>query len=938
MDALKRIWLPIFICLALFGSLMLSCLTYADHNAEPIPLSLYYWLDSEKHFVKDFDTSRPPDLPARFSNETNWLGFSPQWNAIQPRDANFGIVQNVLWMKIDIPSPQSSGKRLLEIANHKITKLSVFVVHHQGNASRVTDHYELNDGMPISERPYHTRNFVLPLELSPESSATVYLRIENLYPMKIPITLWTPESLERQNESRMLFQGIYFGVVLIMAIYNLCIYFFVRDKSYGTYSGFIICLAAYIMIDRGLAIEYLWPNHPELDFRMAMIFTALGSAISIPFTIHFLSLHQNAPRIARAFRYLYWLWITIMFIALVYPTIWLILVIVLLLIPGSLSLLAVGLLMWRKGIPAAPYYTLAWFVLVTAIGIFDVYTAGGLPITLLTEYSLQAGNMIEVTLLSLGLAYRIKSLDQQKREADMLTKAKGEFLANMSHEIRTPMNGILGMAELLRDTPLTTQQSTYLNTILSSGTTLMTVLNDILDFSKMDAGRLQLEQVSYNIRKLVDDSAGVFAMKAVEKDLFYNSYIEPEVPARITGDPTRLQQVLTNLISNAFKFTESGSVVLHVDCDEQNKVLRFTVTDTGIGIAEEKVATIFEQFTQADRATTRHYGGTGLGLTISRGFVELMGGSIGVISKSGQGATFWFEIPIVNPVPFGLPDNPELAWRTRQLRLLILSPDHHFVDQVRKYQALWHFAADTASSLHEAIQNNRDLANPYHFIIVDQHCEDFSANTFSNLLARQPWTLNTHYMLAIKPGFNRAQLKSALSVVNEDQAMDSRLTFEEFPISVSRLQMKMVESMGLGKLVAQRQSSEQLLTDARVLVVDDNPVNVLVVKGYLRKLGIEPVVADTGRTALGLVFGSMYRFDLILMDCEMPEVDGYEATRSIRNWEKENRFTPQNICALSAHALESNREKCMAAGMNDFLAKPVVFAELKTKLMQYCWH
>ncbi|MVF10766.1 response regulator [Ketobacter sp. MCCC 1A13808] len=910
-----------FVLLALF-CFTASAQAQIQIEGTPNPFALSYWVDSSAA-IADFE--RLPD-PVSFEQESEWLGVSPGWHPASDSSLNFGIIPDAVWLKLELGSTPEPTPRLLEIANHKITDLSAFVIKKRNGVSVIHQTLHLSDKIPISQRPYPSRHFVFPIELTPQTDTTIYFRVQNFYPMKLPISLWSPVQLERQNESRILFQGIYFGVVLIMAIYNLCIYFFVKDKSYGTYSLFILCLAGFIMVDRGLAIQYLWPENPGLDFQMAIFFTALGSAISVPFTIHFLSLHTHAPKIASALRYLCALWIIITVLSVIYPPDWLLYLVVALLPPGSVTLLAIGVLMWKKGVPAAPYYTTAWFVLIAAIAVFDAYLVGWLPVSIFTEYSLQAGNMIEVTLLSLGLAYRIKSLDREKREADLLSQTKSEFLATMSHEIRTPMNGILGMAELLRDTKLNTQQSTYLNTILSSGTTLMTVLNDILDFSKIDAGRLELEEVSFNIRRLVDDTAGVFAMKAPEKNLFYNVYISPRVPARILGDPVRLRQILTNLISNAFKFTLEGEVILYVDSDREGGKIRFKVCDSGIGIAPDKYNTIFEQFTQAERATSRHFGGTGLGLTICKSFIELMGGEIGLESKPGAGSTFWFQLPLKEAVPFGSVNESDLAAKARDLDILLVSPDTRFIEQIEDYQQIWHFNMVTAPAVHQTITLCNGRTKPFQFIMLDQYCEDFSAESFNKLLIKQPWAQQSQFMLAVKPGFDRSQLNS-----NE-----SPLSFEEFPVSITRLQLKMGEIMGFSKLVQSAPKAQKLLKQARVLVVDDNPVNTLVVTGYLRKLGIEPSVAETGSEALTIVFNSPTRFDLILMDCEMPLIDGYQATRDIRQWESDNGFLPQPICALSAHAMAASREKCFSSGMNGFLSKPIVFPELKATLEQYC--
>ncbi|WP_290582826.1 hybrid sensor histidine kinase/response regulator [Ketobacter sp.] len=882
-----------------------------------------------------------PDAPP--TDHLSPLNLDVPWQNIDRSELNLGFVEGDVWVRFELEAGALPPRPLLlEVANHKISRLDVFVYQRPAPSSaddplqtglqadrqeplQLEAHFAAGDHLPIAQRPYPARNFIFPIEYSPQLNKVVYLRFNSRYPMKLPINLWTPEQLERRNEGRILFQGFYFGVVAIMAIYNLCIYFFVRDRSYGTYSFFILCLSGFILIDRGLAIEYLWPNHPGYDYQMTLVLTALGSAASIPFTVHFLSLHQHAPRIASAYRHLTRLWLALALLGLVYPATWLTYVVVIILIPGSISLSVVGLLMWRRGVPAAPYYTLAWFVLVSAVSIYDAYLLGMLPISICTEYSLQVGNMVEVTLLSLGLAYRIKSLDQEKREAHLLTQTKSEFLATMSHEIRTPMNGILGMAELLRDTRLTPQQASYINTILGSGKTLMTVLNDILDYSKIEAGKLELEAVSFPVRRLLDETANVFSVTAKEKGLFFNTYISPRVPARITGDANRLRQILTNLLSNAFKFTREGEVTLAADCDDSGQFIIITVSDSGVGIAAQQQQSIFEQFTQADRSTSRKYGGSGLGLTISKRFVEMMGGDIGLRSQPGQGSIFWFTIPIIESRQFNLGNADALKPIASGLRILIANPDTRYTDLIREYQKLWGFSLSITHCLHDLQQQLEVTGSTYDFVLMDQYCEDFSIALVNDLIARYPVLQSSNLILTVKPGFPRHHFAG----------LGEPPIFEEYPISISAIQLSLLERIGFNRVLPEQIDENVDLSRMQLLVVDDNPVNTKVICGFLKKLGIIPEVAASGQEALEKTLGANRQFDLIFMDCEMPDIDGYEATTRIRRWETDNQRPPQIICALSAHAMKSYRDRCFAVGMNDFLAKPIVMQDLKHLLIRY---
>ena len=846
------------------------------------------------------------------------------WKPARSAALNLGILSDVLWVKLDLPAIDAVAPRLFEVANHKITDLTLYVVRYPAGQPELETTFTVSDRMTVRERPYHNRNFVFPVELRPDTPTSIYLRVYNQFPMKLPLFLWSETQFRSQVEARALFQGTYFGVVIIMAIYNLSIYLFVRDKSYGTYTLFILCLAGYVLVDRGLAMEYLWPDHPGIDFQMTLVFTALGCASTVPFTVNFLSLRQHAPQFARAFNYLFGLWLLIALVAIIHPAIWLLFVVVLVLIPGGSSLFVVGVLMWKRGVPAAPYYTIAWAVLVAAATFYDSYLLGLLPVSIFTEYSLQAGSMIEVTLLSIGLAYRIKTLDAEKREARLITEAKSEFLATMSHEIRTPMNGILGMAELMRDTQLSQRQQAYLDTILNSGQTLLTVLNDILDFSKIEAGKLELEFVPFNVRTLVDETAAIFAVKAKEKKLHYNLYIAPDVPARMSGDSIRVRQVLSNLISNAFKFTREGSVSVRVSLVAEQHRLLVEVIDSGIGIAESKADRIFEKFTQADSSTSRQYGGTGLGLAISRRFIELMGGNIGVRSKPGQGSTFWFTLPL-QPEDVAIEMMPAAVPAEQPKRpLLLISPTPELVAHLQSYLPGWGLELQVQASL-QAASINAGAAQRPGFILIDQHCSDFSAGRVRALLSQLGGATGSQLILLLEIGSPRAEF----------EILQPTPWIEEYPLSIDRLKRHFRPPEPPLERSLQPNVETQDFSRLRVLVVDDNDVNAMVVSGFLRKLGIQPEVVKSGRDAIDLICDQACRFDLILMDCEMPEIDGYEATARIREWEKLHDARRQSICALSAHALQSYRDKCLQAGMDDFLSKPILFDQLKTKLGQY---
>ncbi len=842
----------------------------------------------------------------------------PRWQ--KARDAltlNLGFVSAPLWIRIDVSGDSEPRRMLLELANNRINELDLHVTGPQQEQLKPEADYHFSDSQTLAQRPNQSTNLLVTFELQPHEEKVLLARIVNNLPMKLPFKLWQENEYKNHVKIRSLFQGVYFGIVTIMAIYNLCIFLFVKDRSYGYYALFILCLSAYVGVERGLGFELLWPEHPQNDFRMVLLFTALGCAVSIPFMIHFLSLEKNAPRLLVFFRLLMWIWLATAVVAAIKPSLGLMYVMLMLLFPGSSSLFAVGVIMWRRGIPAAPYFTVAWAVLVASATIYDAYLLGWLPVSIFTEYALQAGNIIEVTLLSLGLAYRIKTLDDEKQKADSVNLAKSEFLATMSHEIRTPMNGVLGMAELLQDTHLNTQQRHYLNIILSSGQSLLTVLNDILDYSKIEAGKLEMEQVKFNLRTLVDETAAIFTMRARDKQLYYNVYISPAVPETMVGDPARTRQVLCNLISNAFKFTRQGKVILRVTRHPQQQAILFEVEDSGIGISDAAKERIFERFTQADSATNRQFGGTGLGLAISKRFIDLLGGQIGVHSVSGKGSIFWFTLPCpatvsTSPSTLTAPTTP----------IILATPDTLFSHYFSQYCTQWQMQAHIASNLEQALMLQHNVQAP--FILIDQHCSDFSADRIRAACTTFARQAPAQTLLLMDAGAAR-------------QAFDDlqpSVWFEEFPLSITRIRARLLEQTQPMDSDGARAPLAHF-AGMKVLVVDDNPVNTLVATGYLRKLGVQSTTVDNGKAAVDMLCQNDTDFDLVLMDCEMPDLDGFEVTRRIRNWERNRNQRHQPICALSAHALESFREKCTTAGMDGFLAKPIVLQQLQLMLARF---
>ncbi|MEE2731128.1 MAG: 7TM diverse intracellular signaling domain-containing protein [Pseudomonadota bacterium] len=822
---------------------------------------------------------------------------------------NFGFTHDTLWLRFTVSNPQvDTLSRLLEVGYPLLGRVEL--IHMQGD--RTLGSLEIGNNVDFRQRPINHRNLVFPLSFPPESESTVYLKIQGGNGIQVPLALWSESQFWQADQHRLSWLNLYYGLMLAMIFYNLFLVWGVRDIVYLYYVFTMVGVLLFQTVLYGTAFQFLWPGHPQWNAVSIAFFIPIATGCANLFSNKMLRIKEVSPLLHQ----LVMLQIVgapvLCLASLVFPYQYVVPISTFMTATSASTIGYLGLRHWSQYEIDARIFTVAWNVFVFGCVVMAMSKFALLPYNWFTHNLVQIGSALETILLSLALTARINRLredrlnlekiqfqarekeikaERELMEAKYESKAKSEFLAVMSHEIRTPMNGVLGMLDLLKETPLNKEQSRMVGTIESSGMLLLNILNDILDISKIESGKLKLESIPMSLHQIINDAVGIFAASARQKSLIMASFVSPSLKSPLMGDPTRLKQVVFNLVGNAIKFTERGHVFVRVVCVDEvcveegqvaegcaTQTVRIEVSDSGIGLSTSAQERLFQSFSQGDGSTSRKYGGTGLGLAISKRLVEAMAGSISVSSREGEGSEFRVELEL--PVVPGGSTVRRSAEPPAVVTHMDYSPLEVFLKQCLQTEGVAVFGNESdgvpPGSIHIVCVDRSITCTLYQETPASGHTDE----TPFNINAWLGWEPNT------MPGHDPASRSGG------------------------------VVAQGLPTL----DSDEKKL---RLLVAEDNAVNQLVIQALLKPWVEQLDLVANGVEALQHYQQLGQTYDYVLMDCEMPEMDGYEATRRIREYERAHGLRPVPIVALTAHAFEEFKDKAFRAGMDAHLAKPL---------------
>ncbi|MFT3929111.1 MAG: response regulator [Spongiibacteraceae bacterium] len=853
-----------------------------------------------------------------------------QWQSVEsivrvPRSSDVPM-----WLRLRVAAPTRDKELVLYHPVARQLELDVYAIEN----GRVIADYQTGIVLPFNTRPLNYRNYLFPISAHAGQPLDIYVRVHG-YPGRTlaVLQLWPEQKLLAALPAYDAFEWANLGVLVVSTVGTLIVWLFARERLFGLFALFVGIQMFSFVVTRGYAFQWFWPNSPQLNVISEPLSIALSLMINVGFSIAFLNMRTHTPRLHRLALAVIGLGGVLLLASPFYPVpVETISVIALLVMYLFLLGVALFLFYQRKNRIDAAMFLLSFGIYIVFMTTVMTTTLTGFNNWWHSAHLVDIGQLLRMFLLAGCLGYRFRETVRNEERARADARAKSEFLARMSHEIRTPMNGILGMSELLRDAGLNSTQRRYNDIVYSSATSLLTIINDILDFSKIQAGRMTLEKVPLDLHRLAVEVLTLFRLKADEKNIELLLDIRPNVAAWVMGDPTRLRQILINFLSNAIKFTEAGEIRLRISKsnpgDKFDYGVRLAIEDTGPGIPSAAQTRLFESFMQADASVARHYGGTGLGLAITLQLAELMGGKVGVQSELGVGSVFWVELPL--PATARQEEKSLLSLQGKTV--LVVDDNLHFCELVAEQVRNWDMQLKIANSGAEALAQMREYARAG--ILIDLISLDLKMPNMNGIELAQ--ILKAEYGAALPPML----LLTAATDIPDAAALRSAgiLFAQEKPLLATDLRDAFARALGLmaQPAIARPAVASVALPDKAliVMVVEDNPTNQIVIQSMLKKLGHACVLASGGIEAVALYEQRHREIDVILMDCDMPDIDGFEATRRIRVFERAQQLARKPIVALTAHTLEDQIRHCYEAGMDGHLAKPLGLERLREFLQQ----
>lgn len=881
----------------------------ADHPAVSIRETVYllrepYALDPDKVLAGNYDDK-----------------FEKYHSPYVPQD-----LRHPFWLKMQFTATAHSEPLLLITNARLFSALDIYI--DDGSADSRWQHTGLGISRTRPDNVPPVPFFSIPFTAAPNATVNIYARVDTSMLEEMD---WLVSS-ERFSPALYSRYSVGIGPMLGIMLALTVMYFSLAVTSgYANGSFWLALMTLFSALMVASLTQEIYQLGSKYTYEVILFVSYVGMAVLLELSRAILETHKYLPRLDRWVHYLSICYAFAFVASIVTGQKLALSLLTVVATLGQLVFISLCIFSYIAKIPFRHFYTLGMGSFYLGTLAATLGTTGTFNYEGYAKQCYVIGLILQILIFSFALNRHIRNVrierEQLAREAAISSaesRSKSEFLAVMSHEIRTPMNGVLGMIELLQDTHLDETQRYYSDAIHSSGRTLLTVINDILDFSKIEAGKLELEAEPFALDKLVIEMIAPYRINFGNKDVEFLTDITPDTPNNLKGDPTRLQQTISNLLSNAFKFTEKGHIHLHIEpqnVSDSHVVLRISVSDTGIGITEESRSKLFTAFQQAGTDTTRKFGGTGLGLAICKRLIEAMNGEIGVTSVPGIGSTFYFTVELQRSASTETA-LPQSNMDIKGKHFLIIDDHLGYLELVRLQMSALGLSLDAVTSYDDALKAMETTLPS--LIIIDKDLKDTDGLQVAKELRSSPQFLDI-----------------PLLMVTASSSIPSKAALREAGITIAAV--KPVSTNQLRNLLQQALSTKNpmrvdhapTITETashRVLVAEDNAVNREVIRGLLRKLGITPKVVHGGVEAVDEACHGNY--DIVFMDYEMPDLDGCQATQQIRQYENANGKHETPIYALTAHAMAEFELRTRQSGMNGHMTKPVNFNELEALLLR----